>query len=124
MPVEHSENIVRGVFTNDWDDEQRRISPSFFKGQGTSVSRLALASLGEHWDLFRTQENPPERELKLISEINVGELHQIGQSYVPSTPLSVEPKPEDWNPAHAEIPERITKGLSRQIGNRLRLHSP
>lgn len=123
MPIAADEDIVRGIFTEKWDG--RRIAPSLFKGENVSVSRLAVITLADHWDMFRRYlEKPPERRLELIGEINVGRLQKIGRDYEHSIELTVEPKPEDWNPAHAEIPQKITKGLSRKIVNALTLHSP
>ena len=75
--------------------------------------------------MFRIRlENPPERRLELIGEIKVGKLQQLGRDYEDPIELTVEPKPEDWNRAHAEIPQKVTKGLSRKIVNDLKLHSP
>jgi len=62
--------------------------------------------------------------LELIAEINVGRLQDVGRSYSPSIELTVEPKPEQWNPAHTEIPQRITKGLANRILPELTLHRP
>jgi hypothetical protein len=123
MPVAPNEDIVRAILTEKWDGQ--RTSPSLFRGENVSVSRLALVPLGDHWDIFRTRlENPPERRLERIGEINVGQLQQIGRDYKDPIELTVEPKPEDWNRAHAEIPQKITKGLSRRIVNALTLHNP
>jgi|SRR6516165_3405793 hypothetical protein len=123
MPVAPNEDIVRAILTEKWDGQ--RASPSLFKGENVSVSRLALVPLADHWDIFRMRlENPPERRLERIGEINVGQLQQIGRDYKDPIELTVEPKPEDWNRAHAEIPQKITKGLSRKIVNALTLHSP
>ena len=123
MPVAPNEDIVRAILTEKWDGQ--RASPSLFRGENVSVSRLALLPLADHWDIFRMRlENPPERRLERIGEINVGQLQQIGRDYKDSIELTVEPKPEDWNRAHAEIPQKITKGLSRKIVNALTLHSP
>jgi hypothetical protein len=123
MPVAPNEDIVRAILTEKWDGQ--RASPSLFRGENVSVSRLALVPLADHWDIFRMRlENPPERRLERIGEINVGQLQQIGRDYKDSIELTVEPKPEDWNRAHAEIPQKITKGLSRKIVNALTLHSP
>jgi len=38
--------------------------------------------------------------------------------------LTVEQKPVDWNPAHAEIPQKITRGLASKILPELPLHDP
>lgn len=123
MPLAAHEDIVRAICTDKWDGT--RLSPSLFKGAGKSVSRLAIIPLLDHWDLFRSRlEKPPELRLELIGEINVGKLHELGKSHEPSIPLTVEPKPEDWNPAHAEIPQKITGGLAGKIIKALVCHHP
>src|SRR5439155_15629174 len=121
MPIAADEDIVRAIFTDKWDGE--RIAPSLFAGENVSVSRLAVVALAEHWDMFRKHlEKPPERRLERIGEINVGRLQRIGRNYKKSIDLTVEAKPEDWKPAHAEIRPRITRGLANQIVNALKLH--
>ncbi len=123
MPIAAEEDIVRAVCTDKWDGE--RLSPSLFVGENISVSRLALVSLADHWDLFRQYvQKPPERRLELIAEINVGRLQDIGRAHNPAVALTVEPRPVDWNPAHAEIPQRITRGLANDIVPKLKLHHP
>jgi len=123
MPIAADEDIVRGIFTDKWDGT--RIAPSLFKGENVSVSRLAVIPLADHWDMFRKHlEKPPERRLELIGEINVGHLQKLGRSHEPRVNLTVEPRPEDWNPAHAEIPQRITRGLANKIVNALKRHHP
>jgi hypothetical protein len=123
MPVSAEEDIVRAVCTDKWDGE--RLAPSLFVGEGVSVSRLVVIPLQDHWDLFRQYvEKPPERRLELIAEINVGRLQAIGRAQIPPRDLTVEPKPEAWNPAHAEIPQRITRGLATKILPELTLHQP
>ena len=123
MPIAPDENIVRAICTDKWDGT--RVARSLFKGPNISVSRLALIALSEHWDMFRKRlEKPPERRLELIGEINVGHLQEIGRGYQQPIELMVESKPEDWNPAHAEIPQRITPGLANNIVNALKLHHP
>jgi hypothetical protein len=75
--------------------------------------------------MFRDHvEDPPERRLEMITEINVGHLHRIGQTYATPTELTVEPKPDDWNLAHAEITQRITRGLANAILPHLKRHLP
>ena len=121
MPIDSSEEIVRAICTDKWDGE--RLSPSAFVGDSLSVSRLAIVSLADHWDLFRQYvERPPERRLELIAQINVGRLQEIGLAQNPPVALTVEPKPEEWNPAHAEVPQRISRGLANKILPELRLH--
>lgn len=123
MPVPTEEDIVRAICTDKWDGT--RLSPSLFTGENTSVSRLAIIALADHWEIFRKHvEKPPERRLELIGEINVGQLQQLGRAYAPALELTVEPKPEDWNQAHAEIPQRITRGLANKIVTALTCHRP
>lgn len=123
MPVDETENIVRAICSDKWDGE--RLSPSLFVGAGTSVCQLAMIPLEDHWDLFRNHvQRPPQRLLELIGEINVGTLEQIGRCHTPPIGLTVEPKPEDWNKAHAEIPEKISRGLANKILPALNLHKP
>src|SRR5439155_4392697 len=121
MSIAADEDIVRAIFTDKWDGT--RIAPSLFTGTNVSVSRLAVIPLSEHWDMFRKHlEKPPERRLERIGEINVGRLQRIGVDYKKPIDLTVEAKPTDWNRAHAEIPQRITRGLANQIVNALKLH--
>lgn len=121
MPVSSDENIVRAICSDKWDGE--RLAPSLFTGENTSVSRLALIPLVEHSDLFRRHvEKPPERRLECLGEINVGCLLELGVTHTPSVTLTVEPKPEPWNRAHAEIPQKISRGLANRILGALTLH--
>ena len=123
MPLGTEEDIVRAVCTDKWDGT--RIAPSLFKGQNVSVSRLAIIPLSDHWDMFRMHlEKPPERQLERIGEINIGRLQEIGKSHATSVHLTVVPKPEEWNRAHAEIPETITRGLANRIVHALAIHEP
>jgi hypothetical protein len=123
MPLASTEDIVRAVCTDKWDGE--RLSPSLFVGERISVSRLALIPLADHWELFRQHvQKPPQRRLKLIAEIKVGRLQEIGRTENPAAALTVEPRPKEWNPAHAEIPQWITRGLANKILRELKLHEP
>jgi hypothetical protein len=118
-----TEDIVRAVCTDKWDGE--RLSPSLFTGTGTSVSRLALIPLEDHWDLFRRHvQKPPDRRLELIAEIDVGALQKIAATHEPPVALTVEPDPVEWNTAHAVIPQQITRGLANRILPALILHFP
>lgn len=123
MPLAPEEDIVRAICTDKWDGE--RISPSLFTGSNISVSRLAIIPLFDHWEMFRGHvQKPPERLLALIGEINVGTLQELGLTHEPQTELTVEPKPDDWNPAHAEIPQKIGRGLANRILEKLTIHHP
>jgi len=103
-----------------------------FVGSGTSLSRLKLLSLEDHWDLFRRHVQKPHRRLEMFGEMRVEKLQAIGREYKVGPPdkqvsqeviLTVEEAPEDWNPAHAEIPQKISRGLANKIVPALRLHA-
>lgn len=122
MSIGAEEEIVRAICTDKWDGI--RLSPSLFKGANTSVSRLVLISLEDHWDLFRRHlEKPPERKLERIGQINVGRLQEIGRTNKDPVSLTVEPDPVQWNPAHAIIPQNITRGLANKICDALTIHA-
>jgi hypothetical protein len=123
MPLPPQEDIVRAIPTEKWQDGHP--TPSLFKGSNTSVSRLAVIPLEDHWDVFdKWIAKPPERRVEGIGEINVGTLLEVGQSYQQPIELTVEPKPVEGNPAHAEIPQKISRGLANQILKKLKLHNP
>jgi len=120
MPVAPEEDIVRAVCSDKWDGQ--RLSPSLFVGQNTSVSRLAVIPLTDHWDIFRKHvQKPSARTLERIAEINVGVLQETARIHS-DLELTVEPSPLDWNPAHADIPQKITRGLANAILKELKLH--
>ncbi|HEX8673823.1 MAG TPA: hypothetical protein VF710_18140 [Longimicrobium sp.] len=112
---DRSENIVRAVTTAHWDEVEGRIRSSLFVGQDISVSRLAVLGLADLFEIFRLELGPPPRIGLAAAEINIGVLQDIGHRYTQAVHLTVEEAPLPKNPAHAEIPQRITKGLSKQI---------
>ena len=129
------ENIVRAICSPDhYDPATGRIAPSLFSGSSTtSVSRLKILALEDHWELFRRHVAKPHQCLDLFGEINVGTLQDIGRTYQSGPPeklkpqpveLTVEEAPEDWNPAHAEIPQKISRGLANKIVDALSRHLP
>lgn len=121
MSLGREEEIVRAICTDKWDGQ--RVSPSLFKGANISVSRLSVLPLNSHWDLFSEHvQKPPERLLERIGQINIGKLQLLGAEHAPATALTVEAKPVDWNSAHAEIPQNITRGLANKIVAALTLH--
>jgi len=125
MPVNASENFARAICSDKFDPDTGEISPSLFKGENTSVSRLALTPLPETWPLFRRRvEKPPERTLERIGTMNVGRLHEIGISYQASPrELTVEPDPQPNYPSHAVIPQKISRGLANELIRYLEVHS-
>lgn len=122
MPLSEEEEIVRAICTDKWDGQ--RISPSVFAGANTSVSRLTISPLADHWDLFRKGvEKPPERLLEEIAQINIGTLAEIGRSHSPATTITVEADPVSWNVAHAIIPQKLSRGLANRILQAVTIHS-
>jgi hypothetical protein len=117
MPIDASEDIARAVCSDKFDPVTGEISPGFFKGANTSVSRLAACPLEDSWDLFRKRvEKPPERVLHCIGVINVGRLAEIGRGFKDNpTVLTVDDVPLECYPSHAVIPQNITRGLSNVI---------
>lgn len=117
------EDVVRAVTTAHWDPEEGRISSSLFKGERISLSRLRVLPLPELLRIFhRELARPPQRAVLGAGEIQVGTLKQIGRDFTHPVELTVEQDPTPTNPAHAEIAQRISKGLSRRIVDHLLLH--
>jgi hypothetical protein len=108
------EDILRAVSEAHWDG--KRLDTDLFEGKGISVSRLAISSFPELCCIFRATIKAPT---VMAAEINVGNLQDIGTNHLPSKELTVEEVPFDDNPAHAEIPQRISTGLARKIVNAL-----
>ncbi|MEQ1850486.1 MAG: hypothetical protein ABMA01_02730 [Chthoniobacteraceae bacterium] len=123
MPLPDDEEIVRAICTDKWDGE--RIAPSAFMGPDTSVSRLIIIPLEDQWEVFRRGvERPPERLLKRIAQIGVGRLGELGRTHSPPVSVTVEADPVDWNPAHAIIPGKRSRGLANRIKDALTVHEP
>lgn len=128
------EDILRAIATPHWDAKNGRLSHGFFahdgKGDGISVSRLAVLDREALIEIFKSHiHNPPRYAVLGTIEINIGVLQQIGLNYreQPSnkprpTHLSVVSDRTDNNPAHALIPEKITRGLSGDIVAYLEKH--
>ena len=113
------ERIVRAVCTDKYDKAKGRISPSLMMGPDTSVSRLHLIRLADHWELFRSHvQKPPERMLELLGVIGVRALQALGAAHEPKRDVVVEVAPDTrWNPpeAHAEIKGTLTRGLANKV---------
>lgn len=117
------EDVVRAITTAHWDPAEGRVSSSLFKGERISVSRLGVLPLPVLLEIFdRELVRPPERSVRGAGEIRVRTLKQIGREFQHPVELTVEQDPTPTNPAHAEIPQRISKGLSKRIVDALVLH--
>ena len=133
LPCAPEENVVRAICSPDhYNPETGEISPSLFSGSDTtSLSRLKILSLEDHWDLFRKHLQKPHRRLEMFGEIGVARIQEIGLNYQVGPPgkqtpqpvnLTVEQAPEEWNPSHAEIPQKISRGLANKILPALKRH--
>src|SRR2546421_8503993 len=119
------ENILRAIHTAHWDERRNRWSSSLFKGSGISVSRLSILGLAELFAIFhRELDSPPKnRFVTGGGEINIRRLQEVGRNYQNKpTELTVEEVPTETNPAHAEIPQDISKGLALEIIRALIIH--
>src|SRR5258705_12366203 len=119
------ENILRAIHTAHWDQSKGRFSSELFKGRCTSVSRLSILSLNELFRIFHNElDSPPKnRSVFAAGEINIGRLQEIGLGFAANpTNLTVEEDPTEANPAHAVIPEKISKGLAMKIIRALIVH--
>lgn len=56
--------------------------------------------------------------------MNVGGLRRIGREHSEPRELTVVEDPLDWNPAHAVIPEAISRGLANRIKDTCTLLKP
>lgn len=123
MSLAASEDIAKAVCSDKFDPETGEVSPSLLKGRGSSVSRLKICPLPETWELFRNRvEKPPQRMLQRIGVINVGILQKVGQTFQSNpTDLTVEAVPLEDYPSHAEIPQKISRGLANEILKKMEL---
>lgn len=117
---EDHEDVLRAINETHWDAAKNRAASSLFKGPNTSVSRLLISSKEEIFEVFRRDLPCPPIS---AGELNVGNLKQIGQSF--NFSLTVEQDPQDGNPAHAEIPQRINnRKIAYAIIDSMIIHAP
>jgi hypothetical protein len=121
------ENVLRAIHSAHCDQarDRDRYSSDLFRGSETSVSRLSVLSIDKLFAIFhRELDSPPANRLVVAAgEINVGRLQEIGREFRSNpTDLTVEEDPTETNPAHAVIPQKISKGLAREIIRSLIVH--
>jgi hypothetical protein len=118
------ENILRAILNAFWDETKGRWSSELFRGENLSVSRLSILGISELLAIFHRELDSPPKQRTVIGggEINIGNLQFIGRNYQQPIELVVEEDPTPTNPAHAEIPQKITKGLARKIIVALTIH--
>ena len=118
MRLPASEEIARAVCTEHFVRETGGGSPSLYKGVETSVSRLAIFPLDQHWSIFaKTVQKLPGRRVERIAQIGVGTIESIRHAHNEETKscpvLFVEDAPDAENPAHAVIKPSVSKGRKR-----------
>lgn len=119
------ENVLRAIHTADWDERNNRWSSSLFKGRNVSVSRLAILKMTELFAIFHQELDSPPKNRFVVGggEINIGLLQEVGRGFQGRpTDLTVEEDPTETNPAHAEIPQDISRGLAFAIIRVMTLH--
>lgn len=122
--VPREENIVRAIHFAWWDRQaDRGFAASIFKGPNNSVSRLSILGLVELFQIFHAElDKSPHGVIVGAGEINVGRLKEIAENHTPSLELTVLQAPLPQNPAHAEIPQNISRGLANSIIKELVFH--
>ena len=88
------------------------------------MRRLAISSFAEIVDVFRRLVAKPDDPLCLVGEIRVGTLQEIGRAKLDGkrrpAPLDIQVVPDpDPFPAHAVIPQTISRGIANKIVKRL-----
>jgi hypothetical protein len=138
-PLGDDEDIVRGVYENEYsDDGKTRLARRVFGEKETSVQRLKY-SWDYVWYFLRKAQKPPSRILHRGLRISVGKLREIGRNFTVSGPggtrvkdertITVIPNPVDVggerNDAHAYIKETLPKTMAiDQIPPQCEWHDP
>ena len=118
--VQDYENIFRAVLTVHWDKVNRRVNSRIFKGVELSVSLESIRNQEETIAIYLKElTNPPTSFVEGIAKINVGVLRGIGREGDQPVEYNVIPDPTITNPAHAYIPEKITKSKAKKIKDQL-----
>lgn len=124
--ISSEENIVRAIHKAWWDEQTNRKDSSIFRDSRNklSVSRLSILNLPELFVIFHKElDTSPNGVIIGAGEINVGHLQKIGKEFLDNpTIITVEEDPMEGNPAHAEIPQKISRGLAKKIISELLFH--
>lgn len=120
MILEDDEGIVRAICSDKFDGE--RVSPSAYTGDNVSVSRLAILSIEDLWQILAEEaSSPPERVLMRLGKNHVRDVMTVGMESVPPVSLGVHADPTEANPAHAEIRPRLSRGQANRLLKRTEL---
>ena len=134
------ERLVRGLYDNEYDHENKRVSAAVFRGPETSVNRLAIYNWGRIWYFLRKNEKPPSRVLFKGLEISVEKIKDIGRNFTtPGKGGTGKPDPRqihvipdrftypdgEVNESHALIMEQLPKTMAvEQIPPACQWHDP
>ncbi len=130
-PCSPTEQVLRAICFTKYCAETDTISRSLFEGANVSVARLAISSFAEIVNVFRRLVAKPDNPLCLVGEIGVGTLQAIGRTKTDGkgrpAPMNIQVVPEpdpdgDAFPAHAIIPQTISRGIANEIVKRLKRH--
>jgi len=118
--LDGAEEVLRAILQPQWDPALGRISPSLFEGADVSLSRLALCTEDEIFTMFFRDLDKPDRLVMGAGQLSVAAIEAVGANYQEKpTTLWVAPDPVSdighENPAHAVIPPKISRGLSRKL---------
>jgi len=115
-----AERVIRAILEPHYDKAKNRYSSALFTGGNISLSRLAIKTYDEIVEIFLIELDKPNRAVIGTGEISVGDLQDICSAHTDKpTAISVLPKPTETNPAHAEMPQDISRGLAMKIIGKL-----
>lgn len=123
--VPRSSKLLRAIVSAHWDPRHERFSSNLFRDPHTSVSSLSATNLGAIVKHFHEQLTRSRRHKVLwVGQIAYVRLRQLGWQTTHNhqrkpVRLTVRSAPEQDNSAHAEIQQKIPKGLSLRISQAL-----
>lgn len=125
------ETVGRALFEPEWDPTVKRLRPSAFTRNDTSVTRLLV----DETTLIKYLKNDVENGnviVKAVGLIKVSEIKKLGTEGDPKIYFEVSEAMTEKNPHHAEIlpysdedksiqRKNVSKGISRKIVGALNL---
>ena len=130
---------MRGLYFDEYDAQERRVSSRVFGGKDTSVNRREIYAWERIWHFLSKNERPPSRILYKGLGITVGKLKQIGLAFtVPgaggpkANPRVIEVIPDPYkypdgeiNQSHAYIAGSLPRKMAiEQIPEECVWHEP
>lgn len=124
--ISDDEIVGRALFEPDWDESVRRLTPSAFTGNATSVTR-ELGDEDTLIDLLKQDVEKGKVIVKAVGLVAVKTIKKIGlESKESKTYFEVCEDPTELNPNHAEITpfsdeqksnrkKAVSRGISKKI---------